>query len=373
MRQCLQSSKTLKYILREVCPFGQTSFYFCKIAKVKSQIILTHINRHYTLKQRPYGKVDANTWSFTESTIETIKENEILVKNKYISLDPAMRGWLDDRRSYIEPVQVGEVMRAAAIGQVVESRNPAFKEGDWVLNWNGVQEYSVCNGKGDFNLGKELMIDASKFLSVMGMPGYTAYFGLLDVGQPKEGETIVVSAAAGAVGSIVGQIAKLKGLRVVGIAGGKEKCDFVVNELGFDACVDYKSMSFPKDMIEATKSGVDIYFDNVGGDMLDFMLTRINKHARIVICGAISQYNNLGAVQGPAHYMSLLVNSARMQGFVIFDYKDRYPEAMMNLSQWMAEGKIRSEEHIEKGIERFPEVFQKLFSGDKRGKLILEV
>jgi NADPH-dependent curcumin reductase CurA len=330
-------------------------------------------NRQFRLKQRPYGKVDKNTWAFEEHPLEELHDSEFRIKNKYISIDPAMRSWMDDRRSYIPAVKVGDVMRAAAIGQVVESKNENYKEGDWLVNWGGVQEYPVSNGRGEFNLGQSLMLDPSKFLSVLGLTGFSAYFGLLDVGKPKEGETIVVSAAAGAVGSIVGQIAKLKGLKVIGIAGGTEKCDHVVNDLGFDACIDYKSDSFPVDMIEATADGVDIYFDSVGGDMLDFMLTRINKYARVVICGAISQYNNIGETKGPSYYLSLLVNSASMQGFVVMDYKERYTEAFMQLSQWMGEGKIVSFEHIEKGIEKFPELFDKLFSGQKRGKLIMEV
>ncbi len=334
---------------------------------------MTYINHKFVLKQRPYGEPDQNTWSFDSEEISGINDGQILVENLFISLDPAMRGWMDDRRSYIPPVGIGEVMRAGTVGVVIESKNDSFKAGDHVVSWHGVQKYAVTDGSQDFNLGKQLIAPIEKFLGVLGMPGYTAYFGLMEVGLPKEGETIVVSAAAGAVGSVVGQIAKAKGLRVIGIAGGKEKCDHVVSHYGFDACVDYKSIDFAKQLIDNTKSGVDIYFDNVGGEMLDLILTRINKHARIVICGAISQYNNTSATYGPTNYLSLLVNSARMEGFVILDYKDRYMEAAMQLGQWLAAGKIKSDEFIVDGLEFFPDAFKRLFTGEKRGKLLLKV
>lgn len=331
------------------------------------------LNRKFVLKQRPYGEPDANTWSLEESALPSLQSGEFVMEIHFVSLDPAMRGWMDNQRSYIPPVQIGEVMRAGTIGKVVKSENNKFKVGDWIVGWHGVQELAISDGKNDFNLGPQLAVAPEKFLSVLGMPGFTAYFGLFEVGEPKKDETIVVSAAAGAVGSVVGQLAKLKGLKVVGIAGGKEKCDYVVNELGFDACVDYKSMSFPKEMLDATSEGVDIFFDNVGGDILDFMLTRINRNARVVICGAISQYNNEGAVEGPSNYLSLLVNRARMEGFVILDYVDKYPQASMELASWLSQGQIKSREHIEKGIENFPETFKRLFSGDKKGKLVLQM
>jgi NADPH-dependent curcumin reductase CurA len=330
-------------------------------------------NRKVCLNQRPYGNTDHNTWAFKEEELRNIKEGELLIEVKYISLDPAMRGWLDDRRSYIPPVAVGDVMRAGNVGVVKESKNKNFKTGDWVMGWNGVQKYAITDGSQDHNLGKELLLPPEKFLSVLGMPGYTAYFGLLDIGNPKEGETLVVSGAAGAVGSIVGQIAKIKGLKVVGIAGGPEKCKYVVDELGFDACIDYKDMAFAKNMMAVVPDGVDVYFDNVGGDILDFMLALINLHARVVICGAISQYNTKAQVDGPSNYLSLLVNRARMEGFVVMDFAGRYKEAALQLGQWMMEGKLKSKEHIDEGIDNFPSSFDKLFTGDKLGKLILKV
>jgi len=330
------------------------------------------LNNTVRLKQRPYGFTDKNTWNISEEDLPELKDNEFLVKVNYISLDPAMRGWLDDVKSYLPPVQIGEVMRAGNTGEVVKSNNPKFKVGAKVMGWFGVQSYAVSEGKQVLDIS-QFGLPEEKFLSVLGMTGYTAYFGLLDVGLPKSGETIVVSGAAGAVGSIVGQIAKLKGLTVIGIAGGKEKCDHVVNDLGFDTCIDYKGMDVMKKIYEHTPKGVDIYFDNVGGEILDAILTRINKRARVVICGAISQYNATSRPSGPKNYLSLLVNRARMEGFIVLDYADRYQAAAMEMAQWMAEGKIKSFEHMEEGLENFPEIFNRLFSGEKRGKLVLKV
>ncbi len=334
---------------------------------------MERLNKFFTLNQRPHGAVNDNTWSYQEQEIPVLNRGQILIKNQYISLDPAMRGWMDDKRSYIPAVKIGEVMRASTIGRVVESCNDKFELGDYVLGLHGVQSYDISSGELDHNLGQSLIVPAEKFLSVLGMTGYTAYFGLLEIGKPVAGETIVVSAAAGAVGSIVGQIAKTMGLNVIGIAGGQEKCNYVVEELGFDTCIDYTSDSFAQRMIEVTSSGVDIYFDNVGGEMLDLLLTRINKFARVIICGAISQYNTTASTYGPKNYLSLLVNRAIMQGFIVFDYKDRYQEASLKLSKWLSEGSIKSKEDIVEGIENFPKAFNRLFNGKKLGKLVLKV
>jgi len=330
------------------------------------------MNTTVRLKQRPYGYTDDNTWTINEESIPSLSDNQFLVKINYISLDPAMRGWMDDAPSYLPPVKIGEVMRAGCTGEVVESNNSKFKVGATVTGWFGAQEYAVSDGEGVYDISA-FGVPEEKFLGVLGMTGYTAFFGLLDVGQPKAGETLMVSGAAGAVGSIVGQIGKIKGLRVVGIAGGPEKCNYCVNELGIDACIDYKSMDFMKKLFEQTPKGVDVYFDNVGGDILDAILIRINKKARVVLCGAIAQYNNESGIVGPKNYLSLLVNRARMEGFIVLDYADKYDEATMQLAQWMQEGKIQSVEHIENGIANFPTVFNKLFSGEKMGKLILKV
>lgn len=329
-------------------------------------------NAQFKLAARPIGLPKTSDWTFEETAVPEPREGELLVKTLYISLDPAMRGWMNEGKSYIRPVAIGEVMRAGTVGRVIASRNPAFKEGDHVAGTDGVQAYAVSDGRGYHKIDPKLA-PLPKYLGVLGMPGMTAYFGLLDVCTPKEGEIVVVSGAAGAVGQIVGQIAKIKGCKAVGIAGGKDKCDFVTRELGFDACVDYKGGDLKAGLKQACPDGVDIYFDNVGGDMLDVLLTRIRMKARIAICGAISQYNNTAPAKGPSNYMSLLVNRARMEGFVVFDYTRRYGEAARAMGQWMAEGKLKSREDIVDGIEKFPETLLKLFSGENFGKLMIRV
>jgi len=338
---------------------------------------MTHLqNRQFRLAARPVGNPKASDWNFTSEAVRELDEGEILVQTIYLSLDPAMRGWMNEGKSYIRPVAINEVMRAGGIGKVVASRSDQFAVGDYVSGGTGVQEYWIgaANDKSaGFYRIHPSMAPLPKFLNALGMPGMTAYFGLLDVGQPKAGETVVISGAAGAVGQTVGQVAKQKGCRVVGIAGGKEKCDFVVNELGFDACIDYKNTSVKDGLKQHCPNGVDIYFDNVGGEILDTVLTRINLKARIIICGAISQYNNTTPVKGPANYLSLLVNRARMEGIVVFDYAARYGEAVKQMSQWMAAGKFRTREDIVQGIENFPDALMMLFEGKNFGKLILQV
>ncbi|MBT6689489.1 MAG: NADP-dependent oxidoreductase [Flavobacteriaceae bacterium] len=329
------------------------------------------INKVLRLKKRPIGFPDEDTWELSEEILPSLNEGEILIENNYISLDPAMRGWMNETRSYIEPVKIGDVMRAGSIGKVIESNNPKFSEGDVVSGGSGVQKYSINDGMGFFKIypGK---LDLPVFIGTLGMPGMTAYFGILEVGKIKEGDTVLVSAAAGAVGSIVGQIAKIKGCKVVGIAGGKEKCDYVVNELGFDGCIDYKNESVKSGIKKECPNGIDVYFDNVGGDILDSALIFINKYARIVVCGAISQYNETSA-KGPDNYLSLLFNRGTMTGMVVFDYVKKYPIAVEEMSNWILEGKLKSKEDIYDGIENFYEIFKKLFNGDKKGKLILKV
>ena len=329
-------------------------------------------NHLFRLVKRPVGEPRRDDFAFDTVAVGQIDDGELLVKTLYLSLDPAMRGWMNDARSYIAPVALGEVMRAGGVGTVIESRHPKFKEGDTISGMLNVQEYAVSDGKGFVKIDPNLA-PLTAYLNVLGMPGMTAYFGLLESGQPKAGETLVVSGASGAVGATVGQVAKILGLRVVGIAGGKEKCDYAINEFGFDACIDYKNQDVRKGLKEACPGGIDIYFDNVGGEILDIVLTRINVKARIVICGAISQYNNTTPVKGPSNYLSLLVNRARMEGIVVFDYAPRYKEGAMQMGQWMAEGKLKSREHIVEGLETFPETLMKLFKGENFGKLVLKV
>ena len=334
-------------------------------------------NRQYRLAARPVGLAKHSDWKFTTEPVAEPADGQVLVKVLQLSLDPAMRGWMNEGRSYIPPVGIGEVMRAGGIGKVAASKNPKFATGDVVGGGFGIQEYCLVDAK---DLGRVGLVKIdlrlgtpSQWLNALGMPGMTAYFGLLEVGQPKEGDTVVVSGAAGAVGQTVGQVARIKGCRVVGIAGGKAKCEFVVEDLKFDACIDYKSGNVRDGLKEHCPKGVDVYFDNVGGEILDTVLTRINRGARIVICGAISQYNNTAPVQGPNNYLSLLVNRARMQGMVVFDYADRYGLAIRDIAQWMKEGRLVSREDIVSGIENFPDTLNKLFSGGNFGKLVLKV
>ena len=336
-------------------------------------------NRQFKLAKRPVGMVKREDFEFVKAApVPEAADGDVVVKVLYLSLDPAMRGWMNDGKSYIPPVGIGEVMRAGGVGKVVSSKDPNFAPGDCVVGMTGVQDYAVLKGKGLTKVDPKL-VPLPVYLGTLGMPGMTAYFGLFDVGQFKPGDTVVVSGAAGAVGQVVGQIAKIKGAgRVVGIAGGPDKCKYVVETLGFDACVDYKSVEkegsdLKKALREACPKGVDLYFDNVGGDILDTVLTQLAMHARIVICGAISQYNNTTPVKGPSNYMSLLVNRATMKGMVVFDHAARYGEAAREMGGWMAQGKLKSREDIVDGLETFPETLLKLFRGENLGKLVLKV
>ncbi|WP_338674347.1 NADP-dependent oxidoreductase [Streptomyces sp. SCSIO 30461] len=334
---------------------------------------MTATNRQIRLAARPSGTVRPEDWEHHVAPVAEPGPGQFAGRTQVISLDPAMRGWLDDRPSYLPPVGIGEVMRAGSVIEVTASDHPGFQPGDQVLGTFGVQEYVVSDGKGAMKIDTSLA-PASTYLGALGMPGMTAYFGLLDVGALKEGETVVVSGAAGAVGSIVGQIARIKGCRVVGIAGGPEKCALLTDELGFDAAIDYREGDIKQRLRELTPDGIDVYFDNVGGDILDAALTRLAMHARVVICGAISQYNNTTPVSGPSNYLSLLVRRARMEGFVVFDYAKRYAEAAQEIAGWIGDGRIKVKEHVVKGgVDDFPETFQMLFRGDNVGKLVLDV
>jgi NADPH-dependent curcumin reductase CurA len=334
-------------------------------------------NHQVRLAKRPVGTPTRDNWSFTTEQVQEPAAGGVLVKTLALSLDPAMRGWMNDGKSYIPPVGIDEVMRAGGVGKVIASQNPKFAVGDLVYATLGVQEYMLIaddqiKRNGLFKIDPQLGTP-NQWLNVLGMPGMTGYFGLMDIGQPKPGETVVVSGAAGAVGQTVGQLARIKGCRVVGIAGGRAKCDWVVNELGFDACVDYKAGDVKAGLKEHCPKGVDVYFDNVGGHILDDVLTRLARGARIIICGAISQYNNTTPVQGPKNYLSLLVNRARMEGMVVFDYADRYPVAVAELAGYLKDGRMKSKEDIVQGLETFPETLIKLFTGENFGKLVLQI
>jgi NADPH-dependent curcumin reductase len=330
------------------------------------------VNHRFTLASRPVGVPKRTDWAYEEETVRELHEGELLIRVLFISLDPAMRGWMNQSRSYVPPVGIGEVMRALALGRVVASKNPKFAVGKHVSGTFGVQEYFISEGKGLIEVDPRVA-PLPTFLNVLGMTGMTAYFGLLETGQPQTGDTVVVSAAAGAVGSVVGQLAKIKGCRAVGIAGGTAKCRYLINELGFDAAIDYKSEDVTAVLRKSCPQGLNIYFDNVGGDILEAALANLARGARIVICGAISQYNNTGPVQGPRNYLSLLVYRATMKGMLVFDYADRYAQATREMAGWLAAGKLKSREDIVEGIETFPDTFLKLFRGENFGKLILKV
>jgi NADPH-dependent curcumin reductase len=329
-------------------------------------------NRQFRLIARPVGMVKRSDFEFVTVPAGKPGAGEVLVRVLYLSLDPAMRGWMNEGKSYIAPVGLGAVMRSGGLGRVVKSNDPSLAVGDIVVGITGLQDYVVSKAAGFTKIDPRLA-PLPRYLGALGMPGLTAYFGLLDIGRPKEGETVVVSAAAGAVGAVVGQIAKIKGCRVVGIAGGPAKCSYIVDELGFDAAVDYKSEDVRKALAGHCPKGIDIYFDNVGGAILETALSLLARRARVIICGAISQYNNTAGMAGPRNYMSLLVNHALMEGFVVFDYAERYAEGMKALAGWTIEGKLKAREHVVDGLETFPETLLKLFHGENFGKLVIKV
>ena len=332
------------------------------------------MSRRVNLASRPVGEIKRSDFELVETEVGEPGDGEFVCEVTHISIDPAMRGWMNAGRSYIEPVEVGDVMRALTLARVVASRHDEFAEGDVVLGTFGVCEHAVSDGRGVTKLQPPDGASLAAHLGILGMTGFTAYFGLLDVGRVHEGDTVLVSGAAGAVGTAAGQIAKIRGARAVGIAGGPEKCRILVEELGFDAAVDYKSGDLRGQLRQHTPDHVDVFFDNVGGEVLDHGLTRLARGARVVICGAVSQYNNSSPVSGPSNYMMLLVARASMTGFVVFDYADRYPEALADLSRWVAEGRLHSVEDTVSGdIASFPDMLARLFSGKNTGKLVLQL
>lgn len=328
------------------------------------------------LIKRPVGEPVPSDFDFVEQPVREPSDGEVLVKNLFLSLDPAMRGWMmDNKKSYIPPVGLGETMRALGIGKVLKSHDPKYKEGDYVSGLLGVQQYLTGNAKavGGLTVVQAGMVPMERYLSVLGMPGMTGYFGLLTEAKPQEGETVVISGASGAVGAVVGQIAKIKGCKVVGIAGGEEKCRYLTEELGFDAAIDYKTSDVSEELRKHCPKGLDIYFDNVGGEILDAALANLAMHARIIICGAISQYNNTGEMYAPKNYLAILPARATMRGIVVMDYVKEYAEAGMQMATWMMEGKFKAREDVRDGLENFPEVLMDLFTGDNNGKLVLKV
>lgn len=329
------------------------------------------MNRQIVLASRPQGAVAAENFRLVEAPVPAPGEGEVLVRNEWLSLDPYMRGRMSDAKSYVPPVAIGAVMVGQTVGEVVESRHPGFRPGDKVLTSLGWQLHGVAKGK-ELNLIDAARVPASYYLGILGMPGITAWFGLFEIGEPKPGETVVVSAASGAVGSVVGQLAKSEGCRVVGIAGGRRKCDYVVNELGYDACIDYKAGKLLEELRAACPKGVDVYFENVGGEMLDVLLRVMNVHSRIVVCGLIAEYN---ATEPHGYKMmrSVLVNRIRMQGMIVFDWKERYGEALADLGARVAAGKLRYKESIVEGLENAPQGLISLLAGGNFGKQLVKL
>ncbi|AMG10631.1 NADP-dependent oxidoreductase [Vibrio vulnificus] len=333
-------------------------------------------NRQIVLASRPVGAPTAENFALTQSDIPTPAQGEILLRSVYLSLDPYMRGRMSDAKSYAEPVGIDEVMVGGTVCQVEASNHAEFEVGEWVLAYTGWQDYALSNGEGLIKLGKQPS-HPSYALGVMGMPGFTAYMGLLDIGQPKEGDTLVVAAATGAVGSMVGQIGKLKGCRVIGIAGGEEKCQFAKETLGFDECIDHKAADFAEQLAKACHNGIDIYFENVGGKVFDAVMPLLNTGARIPLCGLISQYNATSLPEGPDRMSmlmaQLLIKRIKMQGFIIFDdYGHRYGEFAADMTQWLAQGKIHYREHLVQGLENAPDAFIGLLEGKNFGKMVVQ-
>jgi NADPH-dependent curcumin reductase CurA len=333
------------------------------------------VNRQYLLKERPRGRPVPACYEWREGPAGAPADGELLVRNLYLSLDPAIRGWMDDAPSYMPPIPVGSVMRGTTIARVVESRCDGFRAGDIVQGLNGWEDYSITPGAGfTAKVPLELHRPLTNFLSVLGPTGLTAYFGLLEVGRPRRGETVLVSGAAGAVGCIAGQIAAILGCRVAGIAGGAEKCRWITEQLGFDAAIDYKRETDLRAAIHAAcPGGVDVYFDNVGGPLLECVLANINEHARLLMCGAISGYNAVEPPPGPRNLWQLIVKSARLEGFLIKSYLGRWAEGRAQMAAWLDAGLIKHREHVDRGLENAPQSFLRLFDGNHDGKLIVDI
>lgn len=330
-------------------------------------------NRMVKLARRPIGMAKREDFAIEDGPVPEPGPGEIRVKVEYVSLDPAMRGWMNDSKSYVAPIGIGETMRSYSAGIVDKSNNPAFKPGDAVQGLFGVQRYAVSGGQNVVKVDTS-QAPLARWIGGLGMPGWTAYFGLLEVGQPKPGETVVVSAASGAVGSVVGQIAKIKGCRAVGIAGGPEKCRYVTEELGFDACVDYKAGNLAANLKTAAPKGIDVYFENVGGEIFDAVLMQMNLFGRIPVCGFISAYNATSLPEGPKNLRAVLTQRLKMQGLIVFDWAQRVPEAITQLGEWHKDGKLKIREDVrEGGLDAFPDVLNLLYTGGNQGKLVLKV
>jgi len=334
---------------------------------------MSRLNHEWRLSAHPIGKLKASDFNWGEQKIPDIRESELLIRNIYLSIDPTNRIWADERESYMPPVETGNVMRGLIVGVVEESRNPGFKEGDIVQGILGWEEYITSDGTGVSVIPYDGTVPLTAFFGLFSHTGLAAYFGLDDIGKPKEGETLVVSAAAGAVGSVAGQIGRIKGCRVVGIAGTDAKCGWITDDLGFDAAINYKTESVPDSLRQHCPNGIDVYFDTVGGPILDAVLGQINFKARIPICGMISQYNSSEPVPGPYNFINILYKSARIEGFIVLNYAERFGEGISDLVKWYSEGKLKYRIDVVEGLENAPAALDKLFDGTNKGKLIVKV
>lgn len=334
-------------------------------------------NRSIVLAERPHGPPVLANFRLEKALVPEPSDGQVLLRTEYLSLDPYMRGRMSNAPSYAEPVKINEVMVGATVSQVEASRHPDYKKGEWVLSYSGWQDYALSDGSGLTRLG-ENPENASFALGILGMPGFTAYMGLLDIGRPKQGETLVVAAATGPVGATVGQIGKLKGCRVIGVAGGSEKCKYAKEVLGFDECLDHKSLNFAKQLRQVCSRGIDVYFESVGGLVFDAVLPLLNTNARIPVCGLISQYNATKLPNGPDRLSllmrTILVKRLNVKGFIIFDdYGHRYGEFAKDMSQWLSTGQIKYREHLVDGLESAPAAFIGMLDGQNFGKLVIRV
>jgi len=337
---------------------------------------VSSVNRRFLLRERPAGRIDDRTFELVEEPVPVIGEGEALVRTRWISLDPANRAWLDDTPSYLPPVAIGDVMRASGVGEVVASNSPDYPVGRLVVGRTGWQDYAVASASAPMRVIAEIPgVSPSQFLGVLGTTGLTAHVGMLDIGRPTPGDTVVVSAAAGAVGSIAGQLAKIQGARVVGIAGGPEKCHLLVDVLGFDAAVDYKAPDWRDRLKAATPDGIDVDFENVGGEVMEAVFARLNVRARVALCGLISTYNDdaPGVTAGPRNFGNLLIQRVHLEGFIVLDHLNRAPEVLAQLAEWMAQHKVTAPETVVEGFEQLPVAINMLFDGENTGKLVVKL
>ncbi len=337
---------------------------------------MSDVNRRFLLRERPTGRIDAGTFELVEEAVPEIGDGEALVRARWISLDPTNRAWIGETPTYLPPVAIGEVMRAGGLGEVVASNSPDYRVGQLVQGLLGWQDYVIASASAPMMAVPELPgVSPSYFLGVLGMTGLTAYVGMFDIGEPQPGETVVVSAAAGAVGSVAGQLAKIRGARVVGIAGGQRKCALLTDELGFDAAVDYKAADWREQLKAATPGGIDVDFENVGGEIMEAVFARLNIRARVALCGLISGYNDdASAVSaGPRNFGNLLIQRVHLEGFIVLDHFGRAGEIVPQLAGWMAEGKLRAQETVVDGFEQLPVAINMLFDGENTGKLVVKL